>query len=103
MSFLCILAATGENLDSFYFNVAKHCNKLGLSMGASLVMRQGERIEAKDAEIARLTAERVPLSEPAISHCINQSGGALASDRLRVLARNVERQCALAWGVQLRP
>ena len=38
----------------------------------------------------------LPLSESAISHCINASGG-----ELRALARIVERQCALAWGVEI--
>lgn len=52
-----------------------------------------------DAQAAQ--APRQPLSVPAISHCINQGLGESGREQLRALARRVERQCALAWGVTL--
>lgn len=57
-----------------------------------------ERIRAEaPADRHALQAARQPLTEAAISHCINRSTGRSS------LARIVEQQCALAWGVQLAP
>lgn len=44
--------------------------------------------------------ERQLLTDAAISHCINQVAG--DSVPIRTLARCVERQCALAWGVVIK-
>lgn len=48
---------------------------------------------------ARAQAE--PLSVPAVSHCINQMLGEPYRQAMHKLARLVEQQCALAWGVDL--
>ena len=59
-----------------------------------------EQIRASAPEAPADKPECRPLTEPAISHCINQSAG--HQDRLSVLARCVEQQCATAWGVHLK-
>lgn len=58
-------------------------------------------------EINRLKREaahrpaQVPLTDEVVGHCINRHVEADLYHQPRYLARIVEEQCALAWGVQL--